>query len=136
LRAASAPVRGWQPCGQAPQAERAAPSASLYLPASDWGDRPARKALLEDAEASKVDVVVAYKVDRLTRSLADFAEIVEIFDARGVSFVSVSCRIPAARARCASAARRDSTPSHETKARSVAPQPPRRQCRTASPMEG
>jgi len=53
-------------------------------------DRPALKRLLEDVEAHKVDTIVVYKVDRLTRSLADFAKIVEALDARGVSFVSVT----------------------------------------------
>jgi DNA invertase Pin-like site-specific DNA recombinase len=53
-------------------------------------DRPGLKALLGDIAAGKVDVVVVYKVDRLTRSLADFAKIVEILDARGASFVSVT----------------------------------------------
>src|SRR3954464_4425799 len=53
-------------------------------------DRPALRQLLADIQAGKVDVVVCYKVDRLTRSLADFAKIVEIFDAKGVSFVSVT----------------------------------------------
>lgn len=53
-------------------------------------DRPALKQLLDDIEAGKVDIVVVYKVDRLTRSLADFAKIVEILDARGTSFVSVT----------------------------------------------
>ncbi len=46
--------------------------------------------LLADVEAGKVDVIVVYKVDRLTRSLADFAKIVEILDKRGASFVSVT----------------------------------------------
>jgi site-specific DNA recombinase len=53
-------------------------------------ERPALQRLLEDIRARKVEVVVVYKVDRLTRSLADFAKIVEIFDAQGVSFVSVT----------------------------------------------
>jgi site-specific DNA recombinase len=53
-------------------------------------DRPALQRILEDIRARKVDVVVVYKVDRLTRSLADFAKIVEVFDAQGVSFVSVT----------------------------------------------
>jgi site-specific DNA recombinase len=53
-------------------------------------DRPALQQLLADIQARKVDVVVTYKVDRLTRSLADFAKIVEVFDAKGVSFVSVT----------------------------------------------
>jgi site-specific DNA recombinase len=53
-------------------------------------DRPALQQLLADIGQGKVDVVVTYKIDRLTRSLADFAKIAEIFDARGVSFVSVT----------------------------------------------
>jgi site-specific DNA recombinase len=53
-------------------------------------DRPALKRLLEDIQANKVNVIVVYKVDRLTRSLVDFAKIVEALDARGVSFVSVT----------------------------------------------
>ena len=53
-------------------------------------DRPALQRLLSDVSDGKIDVVVVYKVDRLTRSLADFAKIVEIFDAKGVSFVSVT----------------------------------------------
>ena len=53
-------------------------------------DRPALQRLLEDVQAGKVDVIVVYKVDRLTRSLADFAKLVELFDRHGVSFVSVT----------------------------------------------
>jgi DNA invertase Pin-like site-specific DNA recombinase len=53
-------------------------------------DRPGLQRLLEDIGAGKVDTVVVYKVDRLTRSLADFAKIVEVFDGNGVSFVSVT----------------------------------------------
>ena len=53
-------------------------------------DRPALQRLLEDVRAGKVDVIVVYKVDRLTRSLADFAKLVELFDAHNVSFVSVT----------------------------------------------
>lgn len=53
-------------------------------------DRPALKQLLQDIDQQKVNVVVVYKVDRLTRSLADFAKIVEQFDAKGISFVSVT----------------------------------------------
>jgi DNA invertase Pin-like site-specific DNA recombinase len=53
-------------------------------------DRPGLKQLLEDVRNRKVDVVVVYKVDRLTRALSDFAKIVETFDANGVSFVSVT----------------------------------------------
>src|SRR5450755_2245877 len=52
-------------------------------------ERPALQHLLEDIRRRLVDVVVVYKVDRLTRSLADFAKMVEVFDARGVSFVAV-----------------------------------------------
>ena len=52
--------------------------------------RPALVRLLEEVEAGRIDVVVVYKVDRLTRALTDFAKIVEIFDAAGVSFVSVT----------------------------------------------
>lgn len=53
-------------------------------------DRPALQRLLGDVEAGKVDTIVVYKVDRLTRSLMDFAKIVEKLDARSVSFVSVT----------------------------------------------
>jgi site-specific DNA recombinase len=53
-------------------------------------DRPALKILLADIEARKVDVVVVCKIDRLTRSLADFAKLVEAFDARSISFVAVT----------------------------------------------
>src|SRR6201994_2354310 len=53
-------------------------------------DRPALKRLLEDIRAHRIDVIVVYKVDRLTRSLADFAKLVELFDAHQVSFVSVT----------------------------------------------
>jgi site-specific DNA recombinase len=53
-------------------------------------DRPALQRLLADIAARRVDIVVVYKIDRLTRSLTDFAKIVEILDARGASFVSVT----------------------------------------------
>ncbi|MGB7200541.1 MAG: recombinase family protein, partial [Acidobacteriaceae bacterium] len=53
-------------------------------------ERPALKRLLDDIAAKRVDTVVVYKVDRLTRSLADFAKIVEQFDKQGISFVSVT----------------------------------------------
>jgi site-specific DNA recombinase len=53
-------------------------------------ERPALKRLLEDITAGKVQIVVVYKVDRLTRSLADFAKIVDILDAHNASFVSVT----------------------------------------------
>src|SRR5881394_3475985 len=53
-------------------------------------ERPALQRVLVDIAAGKVDIVVVYKIDRLTRSLPDFARIVEQFDAREVSFVSVT----------------------------------------------
>jgi site-specific DNA recombinase len=53
-------------------------------------DRPALQQLLAEVRASNVDVIVVYKVDRLTRSLADFAKLVELFDQRSVSFVSIT----------------------------------------------
>src|SRR5438034_5253449 len=53
-------------------------------------ERPALKRLLADIEAGQIDVVVVYKVDRLTRALSDFAKLVEIFDRLGVSFVSIT----------------------------------------------
>ena len=53
-------------------------------------DRPALQRLLGDVQAGRIDVIVVYKVDRLTRSLADFAKLVELFDRHGVSFVSVT----------------------------------------------
>jgi DNA invertase Pin-like site-specific DNA recombinase len=53
-------------------------------------DRPALQELLDDVRGGKIDVIVVYKVDRLTRSLADFAKLVELFDQHSVSFVSVT----------------------------------------------
>lgn len=53
-------------------------------------DRPALQRLLDDVQTGKVDIIVVYKVDRLTRSLADFAKLVELFDKHCVSFVSVT----------------------------------------------
>ena len=53
-------------------------------------ERPALKRLLEDVRSGLIDIVVVYKVDRLTRSLADFAKLAELFDAHGTSFVSVT----------------------------------------------
>jgi site-specific DNA recombinase len=53
-------------------------------------DRPALQQLLADVKAHKINIIVVYKVDRLTRSLADFAKLVELFDAHGASFVSVT----------------------------------------------
>ncbi|MGJ8562831.1 MAG: recombinase family protein [Alphaproteobacteria bacterium] len=53
-------------------------------------ERPGLKSLIADIEAGKVNVIVVYKVDRLTRSLTDFSKLVEVFDAHDVSFVSVT----------------------------------------------
>ncbi|WKB50890.1 recombinase family protein [Eleftheria terrae] len=53
-------------------------------------ERPALQRLMKDIEAGRIDIVVVYKIDRLTRSLADFARLVEVFDRCGVSFVSVT----------------------------------------------
>jgi DNA invertase Pin-like site-specific DNA recombinase len=76
---------------QASQGWRAVPTR-YDDPAYSGGnlERPALKRLLADIEAGKVDVVVVYKIDRLTRSLADFAKLVETFDARSISFVAVT----------------------------------------------
>ena len=53
-------------------------------------DRPALQTLLDQVRSEKIDIIVVYKVDRLTRSLADFAKLVELFDQHAVSFVSVT----------------------------------------------
>jgi DNA invertase Pin-like site-specific DNA recombinase len=53
-------------------------------------ERPALQALLEQVRSKRIDIIIVYKVDRLTRSLADFAKLVELFDAHDVSFVSVT----------------------------------------------
>jgi site-specific DNA recombinase len=53
-------------------------------------ERPALKRLMSDIEAKRIDIVVVYKIDRLTRSLADFSKLVEVFERHGVSFVSVT----------------------------------------------
>src|SRR6201982_1594294 len=53
-------------------------------------DRPALQVLLTDVRAGKINPILVYKVDRLTRSLADFAKLVELFDQYGVSFVSIT----------------------------------------------
>lgn len=53
-------------------------------------DRPALKRLLADVEAGKIDIILLYKIDRLTRSLSDFAKIVDILDKRQASFVSIT----------------------------------------------
>jgi Resolvase, N terminal domain len=67
--------------------------ASGMTMAASLADRPTGPALqrmLADIRARQIDVIVVYKVDRLTRSLADFAKLVELFDAHAVSFVSVT----------------------------------------------
>ena len=56
-------------------------------------DRPALQQLLADITAGRVDMVVVYKIDRLTRSLADVAKIVEILDARGASSESLAAKV-------------------------------------------
>ena len=53
-------------------------------------ERPALQALLSEIDAGRIRMVVIYKIDRLTRSLADFAKLAERFDAAGSSFVSVT----------------------------------------------
>ncbi len=53
-------------------------------------ERPGLKRLMADIEAGRIDIVVVYKIDRLTRSLADFSKMVEVFERYGVSFVSVT----------------------------------------------
>lgn len=53
-------------------------------------DRPSLTRLLNDLKSGRIHTVVVYKVDRLTRSLTDFAKIIEIFDAHSTSFVSVT----------------------------------------------
>src|SRR6266851_2772430 len=53
-------------------------------------DRPALQQLLKDIDGGRIDVIVVYKIDRLTRSLADFAKLVEAFDAKSISFVAVT----------------------------------------------
>lgn len=53
-------------------------------------ERPGLRRLMADIEAGKIDIVVVYKIDRLTRNLTDFAKLVEVFDRHGVSFVSVT----------------------------------------------
>jgi DNA invertase Pin-like site-specific DNA recombinase len=62
-------------------------------------ERPALQRLLADIGSGLIDAVVVYKVDRLTRSLADFAKMVEVFDAQGISFVAVGGRTASSRER-------------------------------------
>ena len=72
---------GWKLSGTA--------MTTAAFPAARWSGRRLQK-LLDDVRARRIDVIVVYKVDRLTRSLADFAKLVELFDAHGVSFISVT----------------------------------------------
>ena len=53
-------------------------------------ERPALKRLMADIEAGRIDIVVVYKIDRLTRNLTDFAKLIEVFERQRVSFVSVT----------------------------------------------
>lgn len=62
-------------------------------------DRPGVKKLIEDIKADRIDTVVVYKVDRLTRSLADFAKLVEVFDAYGTSFAQFEREVTGERIR-------------------------------------
>src|SRR5215217_9647965 len=82
-------------------------------------DRPALQRLLADIRAGLIDVVVVYKVDRLTRSLSDFAKLVELFDQNGVSSGSICLGRP----RPAAASARSS--AHPLKDRSAGPCAPR-----------
>jgi DNA invertase Pin-like site-specific DNA recombinase len=76
---------------QASQGWRALPQ-HYDDPAFSGGNlaRPALQQLLKDIDAGRIDVIVVYKIDRLTRSLADFAKLVEAFDAKSISFVAVT----------------------------------------------
>ena len=91
---------------EAGQAYIASQRAEGWIPvADDYDDpgfsggnteRPGLKRLLADIERGKIDIVVVYKIDRLTRSLADFAKMVELFDQRNVSFSAVTQQINSA----------------------------------------
>ena len=89
---ASSPEPSW--CGSGTASPSASWSWTRALPGTCYSggstDRPALQRLLGDIRDQRIDIVVVYKVDRLTRSLADFAKLVELFDAHGVSFVSVT----------------------------------------------
>jgi DNA invertase Pin-like site-specific DNA recombinase len=74
-------AEGWQPLPQ--RYDDAAYSGGDM-------DRPALQKMLNDISGRKIDIVVVYKIDRLTRSLADFAKLVELFEARSVSFVAIT----------------------------------------------
>jgi DNA invertase Pin-like site-specific DNA recombinase len=86
----------WEACGAyitSQKAEGWIPVASRYDDGGYSGgtlERPALQRLLKDIERGAVDVVVVYKIDRLSRSLMDFAKLVEVFDRKGVTFVSVT----------------------------------------------
>src|SRR6266567_2352386 len=93
----SPPTMGWSRISTRSMPNTTPPKPTLIRARYEDGgysggstDRPALQQLLADIRARRIDVVMVYKVDRLTRSLADFAKIVEIFDAAGVSFVSVT----------------------------------------------
>ena len=93
LQLARCPARGLPGLYPQPGPCRLDAAASQYDDGGFSGgntDRPALQRLLEDVRAGKIDVIVVYKVDRLTRSLADFAKLVELFDQHDVSFVSVT----------------------------------------------
>ncbi|SDB20325.1 Site-specific DNA recombinase [Bauldia litoralis] len=85
---------------EACEAYIASQKAEGWVPVPDWYDdggvsggtldRPALQRLLADIEAGKVDIVVCYKIDRLSRSLMDFSRLVEVFDRNEVTFVSVT----------------------------------------------
>ena len=64
-------------------------TTTAVSPVARW-ERPALRRLLTDIEAGRVDVVVVYKIDRLSRALMDFAKLVEVFDRHAVTFVSVT----------------------------------------------
>lgn len=86
----------WEACGAyitSQKAEGWIPVAGRYDDGGYSGgtlERPALQRLLKDIERGAVDVVVVYKIDRLSRSLMDFARLVEVFDRKGVTFVSVT----------------------------------------------
>jgi site-specific DNA recombinase len=86
----------WESCAAYITSQRTEGWAALKGRYDDGGfsggtlERPALKQLLVDIEAGNVDVVVVYKIDRLSRSLMDFSKLVEVFDRKGVTFVSVT----------------------------------------------
>ncbi|MCC2653981.1 MAG: resolvase [Microvirga sp.] len=93
LQLAPRPARGLRGLRHQPEARGLAVLPATYDDGGFSGgsiERPGLQKLLADIQSGVIDVVVVYKVDRLTRSLTDFAKIVEIFDRHGVSFVSVT----------------------------------------------